>query len=51
MTFLMKTSETKKFAKIFYEAFFIFKKYFAATIQYLCPVLQKRLLKFPNSED
>jgi hypothetical protein len=29
MTFLMKTSESKKIIKIFYEAFMIFKKHFA----------------------
>jgi hypothetical protein len=29
ITFLMKTSETKKFVKIICEAFFILKKYFA----------------------
>jgi hypothetical protein len=28
MTFLMKTSETEKFVKIFCEAFFIFKQIF-----------------------
>jgi hypothetical protein len=33
MTFLIKTSETKKFVKIICEAFLIFKKYFASTIQ------------------
>jgi hypothetical protein len=33
MAFLMKTSETKKFVKIFSEAFLIKKKYFASAIQ------------------
>jgi hypothetical protein len=33
MTFLMKTSETKKFVKIFGEAFLIYKKNSASTIQ------------------
>jgi hypothetical protein len=47
----MKTSETKKVVKIFCEAFFIFKKYFASTIQDLFSFLQKRLFKFPSSED
>jgi hypothetical protein len=51
MAFLMKTSETKKFDKIFCEAFLIFKEYFASTIQDLFSFLQKRLLKFPSSED
>jgi hypothetical protein len=51
MTFLMKTSETKKFVKIFCEAFLIFKKYLASTIQGLFSFLQKRLFKFPSSED
>jgi hypothetical protein len=43
MTFLMKTSATEKFVKIFYEAFLIFKKYFASTIRDLFSFLQKRL--------
>jgi hypothetical protein len=51
MTFLMKTSETKKFVKIFCEAFFILKKYFAKAIHDLFSFLQKRLFKFPSSED
>jgi hypothetical protein len=51
MTFLMKTLETKKFVKIFCEAFLIFKKYFASTTQDLFSFLQKRLFKFPSSED
>jgi hypothetical protein len=33
MTFLKKTSETKKFVQPFCKAFLIFKKYFASTIQ------------------
>jgi hypothetical protein len=33
MTFLMKTSETKKLVHIFCEAFIILNKYFASTIQ------------------
>jgi hypothetical protein len=33
MSFLMKTFETKKFVKIFFEAFLSFKKYFASAIQ------------------
>jgi hypothetical protein len=51
MTFLMKTSETKKFVKIFCEAFLIFERCLASTIQDLFSFLQKRLLKFPSSED
>jgi hypothetical protein len=51
MTFLVKTSETKTFVKFFCEAFLIFKKYFASTIQDLFSFLQKRLFKFPCSED
>jgi hypothetical protein len=47
----MKTSETKKFVKIFCEALLIFKKYFASTIHDLFSFLQKRLFKFPSSED
>jgi hypothetical protein len=47
----MKTSETKKCVKIFWEAFFIFKKYVSSTIQDLFSFLQKRLFKFPSSED
>jgi hypothetical protein len=50
MTFLMETYATKKF-KIFCEAFLMFKKYFASTIQDLFSFLQKRLLKLPSSED
>jgi hypothetical protein len=46
MTFLMKTSEAKKCVKVFCEAFLIFKKYFASTIQDLFSFLQKRLFKF-----
>jgi hypothetical protein len=48
MTFLMKTSEAKKFVQIFCEAFLIFKKYFASTIQNLFSFIQKRLLKIPK---
>jgi hypothetical protein len=44
----MKPSKTKK---IFCEAFLIFKKNFASTIQELFSFLQKRLFKFPSSED
>jgi hypothetical protein len=47
----MKASETKKFVKIFCEAFFILKKYFSEAIQDLFSFLQKRLFKFPSSED
>jgi hypothetical protein len=48
----MKTSETKKFLKIFFdEAYLIFKKIFASTIQGLFSFLQKRFFKFPSSED
>jgi hypothetical protein len=50
MTFLVKTSETKKFVR-FLRGIFIFKKYFAFTIQDLFSFLQKRLFKFPSSED
>jgi hypothetical protein len=50
----MKTSETKKFGKTFYEAFFTFKK-FASTIpdlfSFIIFISQKRLFKFPSSED
>jgi hypothetical protein len=46
----MKTSE-KKSVKVFCEAFSIFKKYFAKAIQDLFSLLQKRLFKFPSSED
>jgi hypothetical protein len=41
MTFLMKTSETKRFVQIFCEAFFYFKKYFASPIRDLFSFLQK----------
>jgi hypothetical protein len=51
MAFLMKNPETKKFVKIFCEAFLILKKYFAATMQDLFSFLQNRLFKFPSSED
>jgi hypothetical protein len=47
----MKTSETKKFVKIFCDAFLIFKKYFAEATQNLFSFLQKRLFIFPSSED
>jgi hypothetical protein len=43
MTFLMKTSETKKF-KIFCEAILILKKYFASTFYDLFSFLQKKVL-------
>jgi hypothetical protein len=36
---------------IFCEAFLIFKKYFASAIQDLFSFLQRRLFKFPSSED
>jgi hypothetical protein len=42
MTFLMKTFETKKVVKIFCEAFWIFKKYFASIIQDLSSFLHKK---------
>jgi hypothetical protein len=51
MTFVMKTSESKKFVKMFCEAFLILKKYFASPSQDLFAFLQKMLLKFPSSED
>jgi hypothetical protein len=51
MTFLMKASETNKFVTIFCGAFLTFKKHFASTIQDLFSFLQKRLFKFPSSED
>jgi hypothetical protein len=44
MNFLLKTSETKKYVKIFCEAFLILKKYFASIIQDLFSFLQKRFL-------
>jgi hypothetical protein len=47
----MKTSETKKFAKIFCEAFLIFLKIFCLSHPGLFSFLQTRLLKFPSSED
>jgi hypothetical protein len=47
----MKTSVTKKFVKIFCEAFLIFKKHVASTIQDLFLFLKKRLFKIPSSED
>jgi hypothetical protein len=50
MTFLMKTSKTKKLSKIFCEAFFIFKQIFSLSHPGLS-FLQKRLFKFPSSED
>jgi hypothetical protein len=51
MTFLLKTSETKKFVKIFCEAFLIFSKFFASTIQDLFSFVQTNLFKFLSSED
>jgi hypothetical protein len=42
MIFLMKTSETQKFINIFCEAFLIFKKYFASTIQDLFSFFSKK---------
>jgi hypothetical protein len=51
MTFLMKTTETKNFVNIFWEAILIFKKYIASTIQDLFSFLQKRLFKFLSSKD
>jgi hypothetical protein len=47
----MKTFEAKKFVKIFCVAILIFNKSFASTIQDLFSFLQKRLFKFPSSED
>jgi hypothetical protein len=47
----MKTSETKKFVKIFCEAVLILFKYFALAIQDLFSFLQKTLFKFLSSED
>jgi hypothetical protein len=45
------TSETKKFVKMFSEAFLILQQYFASTIQDLFSFLflQKRLFKFASS--
>jgi hypothetical protein len=52
MAFLMKTSETKKFVKIFCEAYLIFKKIFCLIHPGLGFIFIKiRLLKFPSSED
>jgi hypothetical protein len=51
MTFLMKTSESKKVVKIFCEAFLIFKKIFCLSHPGLISFLQKWLFKFPSSED
>jgi hypothetical protein len=51
MTLLIKTSETKMFGKIFCEALLILKKYYSEAIQDLFSFLQKRLFKFPSSED
>jgi hypothetical protein len=45
MTLLMKTSETKKFVKVFCEAFLILKKYFAYVVQDFFSFLQKRVFK------
>jgi hypothetical protein len=50
MAILMKTSETKKFVKIFCEAFLIFKNSLLKPTR-LFSFLQKRLFKFPSSED
>jgi hypothetical protein len=47
----MKTSETKKVVQIFSEVFLMFNKYGASTIQDLFSFLQKRLFKFPSSDD
>jgi hypothetical protein len=47
----MKTFKTKKVVNFFCEAFLIFKKYIASIIQGLFSFLQKRLFKFPSSED
>jgi hypothetical protein len=51
MTFLMKTSETKKFVKIFCKSFLIFKKIFCLSHPGLIFIFTKRLFKFPSSED
>jgi hypothetical protein len=50
MAFLMKTSETKKFVKIFWKAFLIFKQIFCFSYPGLL-ICIKRLFKFPSSED
>jgi hypothetical protein len=47
----MEISETKRFGKIFCEAFLIFEKYFVLAIQDLFSFLQKRLFKLQSSED
>jgi hypothetical protein len=47
----MKTSETKKVFLDFLRGIFDLNKYFASTIQDLFSFLQKRLFKFPSSED
>jgi hypothetical protein len=51
ITFLMKTSETKKFVKIFCEACLTSTKDFASTIQDLFSLLQKILFKFSSSDN
>jgi hypothetical protein len=52
MTFLMKTSKTKKFVKIFLRGILIIKKYFPSTIQDLFHFYKKKAFKIPKySED
>jgi hypothetical protein len=48
ITFLMKTSETKKFVETFCEAFLIFKKYFAQAIKDLFSYFTKNAFKIPK---
>jgi hypothetical protein len=51
MTFLMKTSKTKKFVKNFLRGIFDFLKIFCCNHPGLIFTLQKRLFQFPSSED
>jgi hypothetical protein len=51
MTFLMKTSETKKFVKIFLRGIFDLKEIFYFSHAGLIFIFYKKLFKFPSSKD
>jgi hypothetical protein len=51
MTFLMKTSETKNFVKIFGVAFLFFKNILLRPSRTYFHFYKKGFFKFPSSED
>jgi hypothetical protein len=51
MTFLMKTSETKKFVEVCCEAFLIFKNILLKPSRTYHHFYKNKLFKFPSSED